>query len=166
VPATGIKCLIHRTNQAVRKKFGERGVELHIICYTIDNMKHNSPKGEIAYLSMEIAIDEKLSTYAGGLGVLAGDFLRSAADLNLPLVGVSLLNRHGYFKQKIDQWGQQSESPESNNLERLKKIQTTIRVAIGTNQILVGLGNIWLIGDCQYIFWIPISPKTKKNIAT
>ena len=66
----------------------------------------------IAYFSMEIAVDPKIPTYAGGLGVLAGDALRSAADRGLPMVGVTLLSRRGYFRQHLDESGQQSEQPE------------------------------------------------------
>ena len=68
-------------------------------------------KTTIAYFSMEIALDKAIPTYSGGLGVLAGDTLRSAADLALPVVGVSLLHRKGYFEQQIDEAGNQSESP-------------------------------------------------------
>jgi starch phosphorylase len=60
---------------------------------------------------MEIALDQSLPTYSGGLGVLAGDTLRSAADLSLPVVGVTLAHRHGYFRQHLDAHGNQSESP-------------------------------------------------------
>ena len=65
----------------------------------------------VAYFSMEIALRSEIGTYAGGLGVLAGDTLRSAADLNLPLVGVCLVSRAGYFHQDIDAQGIQSERP-------------------------------------------------------
>ncbi|MGB8327300.1 MAG: alpha-glucan family phosphorylase [Steroidobacteraceae bacterium] len=65
----------------------------------------------IAYFSMEIALREEIPTYAGGLGVLAGDTLRSSADLDLPLVGVSLVSRAGYFRQEIDANGRQAEHP-------------------------------------------------------
>ncbi|HEY7394764.1 MAG TPA: alpha-glucan family phosphorylase [Gemmatimonadaceae bacterium] len=68
-------------------------------------------KTTIAYFSMEIALDKAIPTYSGGLGVLAGDTLRSAADLALPVVGVSLLHRKGYFEQQIDEAGNQTESP-------------------------------------------------------
>jgi starch phosphorylase len=68
-------------------------------------------KTTIAYFSMEIALDKAIPTYSGGLGVLAGDTLRSAADLSLPVVGVSLLHRKGYFEQQIDEAGNQTESP-------------------------------------------------------
>ena len=73
---------------------------------------NNHPDRRIAYFSMEIAVDSDLPTYAGGLGVLAGDLLRSAADLGVPIVGVTLLCRKGYFRQKLDGSGQQLESPD------------------------------------------------------
>ena len=66
----------------------------------------------IAYFSMEIALENDIPTYAGGLGVLAGDTLRSAADLALPMVGVTLASRAGYFEQKIDALGRQIELPQ------------------------------------------------------
>jgi glycogen phosphorylase len=56
----------------------------------------------IAYFSMEIALDSRMPTYAGGLGVLAGDTLRSAADLKVPLLAVTLLHRKGYLEQHLD----------------------------------------------------------------
>jgi starch phosphorylase len=62
---------------------------------------------------MEVALDDALPTFAGGLGVLAGDFLRSAADLALPVVGITLMYRHGYFIQHLDTSGRQNESPVS-----------------------------------------------------
>src|SRR5438309_6038055 len=68
--------------------------------------------GMIAYFSMEICLEQAIPTYSGGLGVLAGDTLRSAADLKLPMVGVTLLHRKGYFRQHIDADGNQTEVPE------------------------------------------------------
>jgi glucan phosphorylase len=56
----------------------------------------------IAYFTMEMAIRPEMQTYAGGLGVLAGDTARSCADLELPVVFVTLLSRAGYFRQEID----------------------------------------------------------------
>jgi len=64
----------------------------------------------IAYFSMEIALSPALPTYSGGLGVLAGDTLRSAADTAAPMVAVSLVHRRGYFRQHLDTVGQQTES--------------------------------------------------------
>src|ERR1700744_550885 len=65
---------------------------------------------KIAYFSMEIALSKSLPTYSGGLGMLAGDTLRSAADTGAPMVAVSLVHRHGYFEQHLDSSGQQTES--------------------------------------------------------
>lgn len=72
----------------------------------------------VGYFSMEIALRSEIPTYAGGLGVLAGDTLRSAADLELPMVGITLLSRVGYFKQTIDAQGRQQEAPCSWEPER------------------------------------------------
>jgi starch phosphorylase len=63
----------------------------------------------VAYFSMEIALECGIPTYSGGLGVLAGDTLRSAADLGIPMVGVTLLHRKGYFRQRLDAKGNQHE---------------------------------------------------------
>ncbi len=65
--------------------------------------------GVVAYFSMEAAIDPAMPTYSGGLGVLAGDTLRSAADLGVPLVAFTLTHRKGYFQQHLDRRGVQSE---------------------------------------------------------
>jgi starch phosphorylase len=65
--------------------------------------------GLVAYFSMEIAINPGMPTYSGGLGVLAGDTLRSAADLGIPLVAFTLLHRKGYFQQHLDKTGAQTE---------------------------------------------------------
>ena len=65
----------------------------------------------VAYFTMEIALRSEIPTYAGGLGVLAGDTLRSATDLELPMVAVTLVSRAGYFRQEIDAQGRQVEHP-------------------------------------------------------
>ncbi|NNJ70285.1 MAG: alpha-glucan family phosphorylase, partial [Kiritimatiellales bacterium] len=65
----------------------------------------------IAYFSMEMALRPEMPTYSGGLGMLAGDTLRSAADLDLPMVAVSLIHRKGYFYQHLDPSGWQTEEP-------------------------------------------------------
>jgi starch phosphorylase len=65
----------------------------------------------IAYFSMEIGLEVGMPTYSGGLGVLAGDTIRAAADLNIPMVAVTLLHRQGYFYQRLDAHGWQHEEP-------------------------------------------------------
>src|SRR5580658_6869726 len=72
----------------------------------------------VAYFSMEIAINPAIPTYSGGLAVLAGDSLRAAADMGLPLVAVTLAHHLGYFRQHLDAKGiqtgeSQPGSPES-----------------------------------------------------
>src|SRR5262249_52316154 len=69
------------------------------------------PKRFVAYFSMEIALENQIPTYSGGLGVLAGDTIRAAADIRLPMVAVSLLYRKGYFRQRLSEEGAQTEEP-------------------------------------------------------
>jgi glycogen phosphorylase len=68
---------------------------------------------------MEIALDAAMPTYSGGLGVLAGDTVRSAADLQVPMVAISLLHRAGYFRQRLDASGWQSEEPFNWPVEKI-----------------------------------------------
>ena len=68
-------------------------------------------KQKIAYFTMEIALSDDIHTYSGGLGVLAGDTIRSSADLKLPLVGVTLISKKGYFRQELTLEGRQVEHP-------------------------------------------------------
>ncbi len=65
----------------------------------------------VAYFSMEIGLEQGMPTYSGGLGILAADTIRSAADLKIPMVAVTLLHRKGYFYQKLDDSGLQTEEP-------------------------------------------------------
>ena len=71
----------------------------------------NEYKPDVAYFSMEIGFHPDVPTYAGGLGMLAGDTVSSAADLHVPMVAVSLLHRNGYFFQRINSDGWQTEEP-------------------------------------------------------
>ena len=68
--------------------------------------------GTIAYFSAEFGLHESLPIYSGGLGVLAGDHVKSASDLGLPLVGVGILYSQGYFRQRLDENGSQQEAYE------------------------------------------------------
>jgi starch phosphorylase len=89
------------------------------------------PSPRVAYFSMEVALDPEIPTYSGGLGVLAGDTLRSAADLGLPMVGVSLLHRKGYFNQRLDEHGNQIEEAVDWEPERLlKPLEPLVAVTI------------------------------------
>lgn len=69
------------------------------------------PSRTIAYFSMEVGLEAGIPTYSGGLGILAGDTIRAAADLKVPMVAVTLLYRKGYFYQQLGATGEQSEEP-------------------------------------------------------
>ena len=73
----------------------------------------------IAYFSAEFAVTESLPIFSGGLGVLAGDHLKSASDLGIPLVAIGLLYRNGYFRQRLDPDGRQVESYVERNFDEL-----------------------------------------------
>lgn len=77
-----------------------------------ERLDHFLGTTRIAYFSMELAIGPEVKTYAGGLGILAGDSARSAADLGLPMVFVTLISRAGYFRQVLDADGRQTETPD------------------------------------------------------
>lgn len=90
----------------------------------------------VAYFSMEIALEPEMPTYAGGLGVLAGDTIRSAADLGVPMLAVSLLHRQGYFRQRLDAAGQQSERPALWPVEELvEPLPPRVHVEIGGRRV-------------------------------
>ncbi len=97
------------------------------------------PLGTVAYFSMEIGVDPGISTYSGGLGILAGDTLRSAADLGVPMVGVTLLHRQGYFRQHLDAGGNQTETQDEWNPENLlQPLEVYASVTIEDRQVQVG----------------------------
>jgi glycogen phosphorylase len=89
----------------------------------------NSVKRFVAYFSMEIALENAMPSYSGGLGVLAGDTIRAAADLRLPMVAVSLLYRRGFFSQHLSEDGTQTEEPVVWNVEDFLK-EETARVTV------------------------------------
>ena len=94
--------------------------------------------GLVAYFSMEIAITPSMPTYSGGLGVLAGDTLRAAADMGLRLVSVTLAHRKGYFKQRLDENGVQSEEGQPWNLEdRLNSEDPVVTVLIEGRRVAI-----------------------------
>ncbi|MGH7853403.1 MAG: alpha-glucan family phosphorylase [Candidatus Binatia bacterium] len=101
--------------------------------------------GSVAYFSMDVAVDSKIPTYSGGLGVLAGDMLRSAADLEIPMIAVSLIHRKGYFEQRLDSQGNQMESPAEWTPEtHLERLSPTVSVTIEGREVRLAA---W-----QYVF--------------
>jgi starch phosphorylase len=113
---------------------------------------------KIAYFSMEIGIKNEIPTYSGGLGVLAGDTIRTSADLKLPMVAVTLLTRKGYFKQVLDEEGKQDALPvDWNPSNYMTLLPSQITVRIEDRDVLV---QAWqyneesLTGGCVPIFFL------------
>jgi len=92
----------------------------------------------IAYFSMEIAIDPGMSTYSGGLGMLAGDTIRGCADCGVPMIGISLLHRQGYLRQRLDAAYRQVEKPDTWKIEAfLQEMEPRITVALEDRNVRV-----------------------------
>src|SRR5690348_2816662 len=101
-------------------------------------MSSNPTAARMAYFSMEIALEPSIPTYSGGLGVLAGDTLRSAADLGVPMAAVTLLHRKGYFRQRLDKKGKQSEEPVVWEPEKvLEPTKSVISVSVEKRNVKV-----------------------------
>jgi glycogen phosphorylase len=95
---------------------------------------------KVAYFSMEIGINSDVPTYSGGLGVLAGDVIRSSADLRIPLVAVTLVSKKGYLKQKITPDGRQLDYPEEWEPSKfMRLLPATVTVRIGGRDVKVGV---------------------------
>jgi len=90
---------------------------------------HLDDESTVAYFSPEFGISEMLPQYSGGLGVLAGDHLKAASDLRMPLLGVGLFYRDGFFRQALEH-GQQRERYETNNPRFLAMTATPARVEL------------------------------------
>ena len=101
----------------------------------------------VAYVSMEIAVASEVATYSGGLGVLAGDVIRAAADAGYPMAGVTLLYRDGYFRQRLDDGGRQHEEPQAWRPEdALERLPGTIALAISGRTVTVGAWRYTVVG--------------------
>ena len=77
---------------------------------------------KVAYFSMEMGLEQHFSTYSGGLGILAGDTVKSSADLNVPFIAVTLVSKKGYFRQELTPQGRQLEHPDEWYPEKYCKL--------------------------------------------
>lgn len=103
------------------------------------SIEHFTREPKIAYFSMEIGVRSDMPTYSGGLGVLAGDTIKSAADLNLPLVAVTLLTKKGYFKQELDIYGRQTELPDEwEPANFMTPLKDRVIVHIENREVFIG----------------------------
>ena len=98
-------------------------------CFCSENCRHHFLEDpRIAYFSMEIGVSSNMPTYSGGLGVLAGDIVKSSADLRLQMVAITLASRKGYFRQKLTEQGDQLEFPDewdpAKTLTRMPNVVT------------------------------------------
>ena len=92
----------------------------------------------VAYFSMEIALQSEYPTYSGGLGILAGDTLRAAADLGVPMVGITLVHRLGYFRQHLDADGNQTEEPYPWQPEDvLQPVEGTVAITLQERRVAI-----------------------------
>ncbi|MGE4242821.1 alpha-glucan family phosphorylase [Ramlibacter sp.] len=91
----------------------------------------------VAYFSMEIALDAAMPTYSGGLGILAGDTMRSAADLAIPVVGITLASRSGYFRQGIVDGAQVEQAQSWQPSQHAKAVSAKVPVRIGQRDVWV-----------------------------
>ncbi len=108
----------------------------------------------IAYFSMEIALDPQIPTYSGGLGMLAGDTLRSAADTGAPMVAVSLCHRKGYFEQHLDAQGRQTEKDFPWSPEELPAAGETITLEMQGRSIQICAWRFDVMGVAGHV--IPV----------
>lgn len=115
------------------------------------NYEEEKTNRRIAYFSMEVAISRSVPTYSGGLGVLAGDTLKSCADLRVPIVGVSLVYHKGYFDQKLDESGAQHElAVQWDPQSFLRPLQETVRVEIESRSVQVRAWQYDMVGMSGY----------------
>jgi starch phosphorylase len=103
---------------------------------------------DIAYFSMEVALDSDMSTYSGGLGVLAGDTLKTFADFGYTALGITLLNELGYVEQEIDSTGKQVNQPEKwNKEEHLIKLPFTVEIPFNGRSIICVVWRYDIVGQ-------------------
>lgn len=102
----------------------------------------------IGYFTAEIGLWSDLHTYSGGLGVLAGDHVKSAADAEIPLIGVTLLYREGYSRQHLDSDGVQSETyPVLDPSEFLEETAITIEIPLDNQTIYARVWRANIVGQ-------------------
>ncbi len=105
----------------------------------------------VAYFSMEVGLKESIPTYSGGLGVLAGDILKSAADLGVPMAGVTLLYKKGYFVQEFNQDDWQKEKPVVwDPAKELTMLPNRVKITIQGREIQIAVWVYEIIGATGY----------------
>ena len=107
-------------------------------------MKHQF---DIAYFSAEIGLSRSIPTYSGGLGILAGDHIKSSADIGLNMCAITLLYKEGYFKQRIDEDGNQTETyPKFDPYPLLDKLDLTFKLRLRNRDVFIEVYQYKYIG--------------------
>jgi glycogen phosphorylase len=111
--------------------------------------RNEDERFSVAYFSCEYGLDESIPIYSGGLGVLAGDHLKSASELGVPLTAVGLFYRHGYFRQQLDETGWQTERYPDNDAARLplalETVAPTVEIADDEGHLVRVRTQVWRI---------------------
>jgi starch phosphorylase len=111
--------------------------------------RHEDERFCVAYFSAEFGLDESLPIYSGGLGVLAGDHLKSASELGIPLTAIGLFYRHGYFRQQLDESGWQTERYPENDPSRLpltlETVSPVVEIADELGELVPVRAQVWRV---------------------
>ncbi|MDR1740666.1 MAG: alpha-glucan family phosphorylase [Synergistaceae bacterium] len=120
--------------------------------HSLRSLMENDPAFRpIAYFSMEVGLKESIPTYSGGLGILAGDILKSAADLGVPMAGVTLLYRKGYFEQEFNSDDWQKEKPSQwDPAHELTLLPNRVSVVLQGREIQIGVWVYEIVGSSGY----------------
>ncbi len=125
---------------------------MHGVSEIFKRISQDKSKREIAYFTMEIALESDIPSYSGGLGVLAGDTLRSAADLGVPIVGVTLMHQYGYFHQGLAPTGDQIEHDVRWYPEReLQQLPNYVELTIEGRTVQVRVWEYNIVGKFGYV---------------
>lgn len=150
------RCISETAADNQQKESGENKMEsqlsmnygANLAASMLSTLERDPAFRNIAYFSMEIALMPEIPTYSGGLGVLAGDILKSGADLGVPMIGITLLYKRGYFAQKIDKAGRQTESPvEWNPQEFMTQLPNRVTINMNNRPVRVGVWSYTLVGQ-------------------
>ena len=142
---------VYFCSEYCQKKFRERP-ERHLATFLAPGYEEAKENRRIAYFSMEVALSRTMPTYSGGLGVLAGDTLKSCADLRVPVVAVTLVSRKGYFDQVLDTTGRQQEKPVQFMPEQLlRPLPQTIQVQVESRPVEIRAWQYDVVGQSGYV---------------
>lgn len=142
---------VYFCSEYCRKKFLEQPAK-HVVALVTPSYDEAKENRLVAYLSMEVAVGQSMPTYSGGLGVLAGDTLKSCADLRVPIVGISLLFRKGYFDQRLSERGEQHESPVHWRPEHfLRPLPEVVQIEVEKRTVRLRAWEYDIVGMTGYV---------------